>query len=99
MAGSWPSLIAGLWLANAGHFNIYISPLHPFIFALHLFIFLDRDSINMASIFSLEGHTAMITGCTRGIGQAVAVGMAEAGADIILIQVAAPIKDINISPC
>lgn len=40
-----------------------------------------------ASMFSLEGHTAMVTGCTRGIGQAVAVGLAEAGADIILIQV------------
>lgn len=39
------------------------------------------------SIFSLEGQTAMITGCTRGIGQAVAIGLAEAGADVILIQV------------
>lgn len=40
-----------------------------------------------SSMFSLESHTAMITGCTRGIGQAVAVGLAEAGADIILVQV------------
>jgi 2-deoxy-D-gluconate 3-dehydrogenase len=41
----------------------------------------------MASMFSLEGSTALITGATRGIGQAVAIGLAEAGADIILIQV------------
>lgn len=41
----------------------------------------------MASIFSLEGSTALVTGGTRGIGQAVAVGLAEAGADVILIQV------------
>lgn len=41
----------------------------------------------MASMFSLEGHTAMITGATRGIGQAVALALAEAGADIILVQV------------
>ena len=40
-------------------------------------------SVNM---FSLEGQTAVVTGCTRGIGQAVAVGLAEAGADVILVQ-------------
>lgn len=40
-----------------------------------------------SSMFSLDGHTAMVTGGTRGIGQAVAIGLAEAGADIILIQV------------
>jgi hypothetical protein len=47
-------------------------------------------TINMASglkMFSLENQTAIITGATRGIGQAAALGLAEAGADIILIQV------------
>jgi NAD(P)-dependent dehydrogenase (short-subunit alcohol dehydrogenase family) len=46
-------------------------------------------STTMAS-FSLEGQTAVITGGTRGIGQAVAVSLAECGADIILIQVHFP---------
>lgn len=33
--------------------------------------------------FSLDGKTALVTGCKRGIGKAMAVGLAEAGADII----------------
>ncbi len=33
--------------------------------------------------FSLRGQTALVTGCKRGIGFAMAVGLAEAGADII----------------
>lgn len=37
-------------------------------------------------MFSLEGQTAVITGGTRGIGQAAALALAECGADIILIQ-------------
>ncbi|KAF1991677.1 NAD(P)-binding protein, partial [Aulographum hederae CBS 113979] len=37
-------------------------------------------------MFSLEGEVAVVTGGTRGIGQAMAVALAEAGADIILIQ-------------
>ncbi|RDL36711.1 uncharacterized protein BP5553_06063 [Venustampulla echinocandica] len=40
----------------------------------------------MTSMFSLEGQTALVTGGTRGIGQAAAVALAECGADIILIQ-------------
>jgi len=33
--------------------------------------------------FKLSGKTALVTGCKRGIGRAMAAGLAEAGADII----------------
>ncbi|MCD8540832.1 MAG: SDR family NAD(P)-dependent oxidoreductase [Leadbetterella sp.] len=35
------------------------------------------------SLFDLTGKTALVTGCNRGIGKAMAEGLAEAGADII----------------
>ncbi|QTP55205.1 2-dehydro-3-deoxy-D-gluconate 5-dehydrogenase KduD [Billgrantia sulfidoxydans] len=33
--------------------------------------------------FSLEGRVAMVTGCNKGLGQGIAVALAEAGADIV----------------
>ena len=35
--------------------------------------------------FNLSGKTALVTGCKRGIGKAMAIGLAEAGADIIVV--------------
>ena len=39
--------------------------------------------MNIISQFSLAGKTALVTGCKRGIGKAIANALAEAGADII----------------
>ncbi|PMR72629.1 2-dehydro-3-deoxy-D-gluconate 5-dehydrogenase KduD [Billgrantia endophytica] len=33
--------------------------------------------------FSLEGQVAMVTGCNKGLGHAMAVALAEAGADVV----------------
>lgn len=35
------------------------------------------------NLFDLSGKIALVTGCNKGIGKAMAIGLAEAGADII----------------
>lgn len=36
-------------------------------------------------LFKLEGRVALVTGATRGLGQAMAYGLAQAGADIVTV--------------
>ncbi|THD77059.1 MAG: 2-dehydro-3-deoxy-D-gluconate 5-dehydrogenase KduD [Phenylobacterium sp.] len=40
--------------------------------------------------FSLGGQVALVTGANTGLGQAIAVGLAEAGADIVAVGRSAP---------
>lgn len=40
--------------------------------------------------FDLSGRTALVTGANTGLGQAIAVGLAEAGADIVAVGRSAP---------
>jgi len=39
--------------------------------------------VNVLDQFKLDGSTALVTGCKRGIGKAMAIALAEAGADIV----------------
>lgn len=38
----------------------------------------------MSTLFSLKGRTALVTGASRGLGRSIALGLATAGADVIL---------------
>ena len=38
--------------------------------------------MSIIDLFKLDGKTAIVTGCSRGLGQGMAVGLAEAGANI-----------------
>jgi 2-dehydro-3-deoxy-D-gluconate 5-dehydrogenase len=52
--------------------------------------------MNVLNLFNLTGKTALVTGCNRGIGLSMAVGLAEAGADIIGVSAALPLEGSNI---
>lgn len=45
------------------------------------------------ALFDLTGKTALVTGCKRGIGQAMAIALAEAGADIIGVSASLELTD------
>ncbi|MFW5829165.1 MAG: SDR family oxidoreductase [Planctomycetota bacterium] len=46
--------------------------------------------MTMDDLFRLDGQTALVTGCSRGIGRAMAEGLAAAGADIIGLSASLP---------
>ncbi|RDI36889.1 SDR family oxidoreductase [Falsibacillus pallidus] len=41
--------------------------------------------MDVQSMFSLKGKTALVTGAASGIGQAIAAGLAGAGADVVIV--------------
>ena len=43
-----------------------------------------KASDNALALFDLSGRVALVTGCTRGLGLAIARGFSSAGADIVV---------------
>src|SRR6202000_2222447 len=50
----------------------------------------------MTNLFNLKGKVALVTGCNKGIGRAMALGLAEAGADIIGVSASLGLKESEI---
>ena len=40
---------------------------------------------DLLNLFNLRGQTAVVTGANTGLGQAIAVALARAGADIVAV--------------
>lgn len=52
--------------------------------------------MSIVNIFKLEGKIALVTGCKRGIGRAMALALAEAGADIIGVSATLELADSEV---
>ena len=57
--------------ARQRDFQVFCGTYHP------------KNTMPILDRFRLDGHTALVTGCRRGIGRGLALALAEAGADIV----------------
>ena len=58
--------------------------------------------MDLKELFTLSGKTALVTGSTRGLGKEIALGIAQYGASLILVDLEYPketakqIEDIGV---
>ena len=69
------------------HLNSGVHSEHNSVVPIQSTKALTNTMSTVQQLYSLEGQTALVTGGTRGIGQSMALALAEAGADILLVQV------------
>ena len=53
------------------------------------------EPMKSSKLFSLEGKVALVTGCSRGLGKAIAIGLAESGCSLILAGVTPPVETVR----
>ena len=52
--------------------------------------------MSVLDLFKLDGKLALVSGCKKGIGKAMALALAEAGADIIGVSASLEARDSEI---
>lgn len=53
------------------------------------------ETVRPLDPFRLDGKVAIVTGGSRGIGAAMAIGLAQAGAKVLLVSRSAPAQDVS----
>lgn len=72
---------------------LFFSGVIPFLFSMEKHvnynsgseIIRNKERIHMTELFSLQGKNAVVTGGSRGLGKEMAIGLAQAGANIAII--------------
>jgi 2-dehydro-3-deoxy-D-gluconate 5-dehydrogenase len=70
---------------------------HVFVDLYRLYgslILLAEKASSSVNLFDLNGKVAIVTGASRGIGAAIAVGLAQSGADVLLVSRSEPRPDV-----
>ena len=53
------------------------------------------EPTNSSELFRLDGKVALVTGCSRGLGKAIALGLAQSGCSLILAGVTPPVETVR----